>query len=364
MTETALCENVLPTICSGLRVADPMTRVSVVIPCQNEATFIETLLEAVRAQDYPAHEIIVVDSCSTDGSRAIVERYQAAHPEMPLRIVDCVAPGPAAAANAGVRAAEGDTIVRLDGHSLPPPNYIRRLVAMLEEPDAGVVGGVWDIQPGGRSDTAAAIVMALNHKLGTGAAAYRHGQPAPARKDVDTVPFGCYRRSHWDALGGYNERLLTNEDYEFNYRTRRAGRRVILDAGLRCTYFARATLRDLASQYFRWGWWKAQMLKSYPQSMRLRQAIPAAFVLALVLLAAAGLLVRPAWWLLAGLLAVYLAAIATAAVTSARTARRWRLAPAIVAAFAIIHLVWGSALLANLASFGSWPRWTRRVKAA
>lgn len=49
--------------------------------------------------------------------------------------------------NTGIRAAS-EVIVRIDGHSIPKPDYIRRAVAHLQEPKAGVVGGVWEIVPG------------------------------------------------------------------------------------------------------------------------------------------------------------------------------------------------------------------------
>src|SRR5437762_3124818 len=83
-------------------------------------------------------------------------------------------------------------------------------------------------------------------KLATGGAAYRHADHITTPTEVDTVPFGCYRRSLWTELGGYDERLQVNEDYVFNYKARLAGWSVVLDPAIRSTYVARETFGRLA----------------------------------------------------------------------------------------------------------------------
>ena len=222
--------------------------VAIVIPCQNEARYLERLLEAVRLQDVTVDEVVLVDSQSHDASVEIALDFARRHPGFPLRVVDCPVRGAAAAMNAGIGAATADIIVRLDGHCEPPASYVRQCIDVLAEQRVGVSGGVWDIRPTGTTLAARGIAGALAHKLGTGAAAYRHSTAAPVRRDVDTVPYGTYTKAHWAAIGGYTEALLTNEDYEFNYRTRLAGLRVVLDTGIRCQYFSRPTLRGLAVQ--------------------------------------------------------------------------------------------------------------------
>ena len=326
-------------------------RVSVVVPCLNEEGYIGGLLEAVLRQDTPLHEVIVVDTGSTDGSIGILEAFKKQHPGVPLSWIVKPLGNIPDALNAGVSAATGEIIVRLDAHSCPSDSYVRLSVETLLETGAGVTGGVWTIAPGGAGAVARAIVAAVSHPLGAGDAAYRIGVRDAGRRTVDTVPFGCYRRETWEKAGGYNEKLLTNEDYEFNYRVRLGGQRVILDPRIRCTYVARATLRELAVQYFRYGWWKAQMLRQHPRSIRLRQAIPVAFVASLILLALAGRF---------GLFAVEAAVYALVLV-----AVGFRLGnPILPAAFATIHFSWGIGMLTNLLTFGSWPRWSRKDRPA
>ena len=155
------------------------------------------------------------------------------------------------------------------------------------------MGGVWEIQPGGKTRLARAIALAAAHPFGVGDALYRLGAPSGP---VDTVPFGAYRRGLIKKIGAYDPTLLSNEDYEFNTRIRLNGGTVYLDNGVRCGYYARATLAGLARQYARYGFWKYQMLRRYPATLRWRQALPPLFVLGLAILT----LLAP-WWNLAAL---------------------------------------------------------------
>ena len=332
--------------------------VSVVIPCLNEATHFPSLLDALRRQDASLHEVIVVDNGSTDRTCDIVREYQRHHSGWPLRLMRCPSPGAAAAMNAGIGAATGDVIVRLDGHSVPRADYVRRATARLQEDGVGVVGGVWEIAPGRPTLVAGAIASVLSHTLGTGGAAYRHPDQTVEATDVDTVPFGCYRKALWEQLGGYNERLQVNEDYALNYKARRAGWRVLLDPAIRCTYFARSTFTRLVAQYFQYGWWKADMLKTYPYSVQWRQIVPACFAAALAGLAVLGFITGTAWVVLGGLILAYLLVLAIAAAQLARSRRAWLAMPAYVTAFCLVHLSWGFGACVNVITLGQWPTWS------
>ena len=335
--------------------SETRSRVSVVVPCRDEAASIECLLDALRMQDRSIDEVIVVDDGSTDDTREVIERYRVRFPGMPVRVIPGPCHGIAAAVNAGVRAATGDVIVRLDAHSCPARDYVRRCVAAVQADDVGVAGGVWEVEPGAGTLTARAIARAVSHPMGAGDAAYRVGRALPAPRDVDTVPFGCFRKNLWAAVGGFDERLRTNEDYEFNRRVARSGRRVVLDPRIRSKYYARPTVPALARQYFRYGWWKAQMLRRNVRSLRWRQAVPTLFVAACLLLAG-GSLVGPAARLpFAALLFVYLITLLAASVHACAAGHDWRIAPILPVAFATIHFAWGIGFLANAVTFGRWP---------
>ena len=338
--------------------------VSVVIPCRDESSHIETLLEAVRGQDVHADEIIVVETGSSDGTPEILKSYAERHADFPLRVASCSQPGVAAAVNAGIQAARGEVILRLDGHSCPRPDYLRKAVEALRATKAGVVGGVWQIVPDGSGRVAEAIARAVAHPIGAGNAVYRTSRTTEDRTEVDTVPFGCFRKSTWEKLGGLNEALLTNEDYDFNYRVRASGSTVVLDPDIRCAYFARRTLSGLARQYFRYGWWKGQMLKRHPESLRWRQAVPAALVPTFAILAAMSLVAPVALLLLGSLAAAYIATLTGAAAQIALEERRWALWAPLVAAFGVVHFAWSSGFAVNFATLGRWPAWNGRGRVA
>ena len=317
-----------------------MTTVGVVVPCRNERRHIEPLLDALAAQSRPADRIVVVDDGSTDGTREAADRWVAAHPGAAVAVVPGASRGVAAAVNTGITGLDADIVVRLDGHSLPSARYLELAERWCGEETVGVVGGPWRIQSSGSGAQARAIAIAAAHPLGSGGVAYRTGRE-PRPRDVDTVPFGCFRRTVWSALGGLNESLQANEDYEFNLRVRRSGLRVVLDPEMWCVYFARPSLSALVRQYLRYGWWKAQMLGLAPGSIRPRQAIPA--MLLPLLIAAAGIMALPSWRPLgAAAIAGYLAVLLAGGAHAAWKTRAMPLSLHVAAALGLIQVSWSA----------------------
>ena len=150
----------------------PIRRVSVVIPCRNEARSVVELLQDLRQQDQGLDEVVVVDNASTDGTAEAVESFGRAHPDYPLRLIRCERIGQPAALNAGIRASVGEVIVRMDAHARPAPSYVRLGMETLRDPHVGVAGGVWEIVPGQPTLVAEAIARAVSHPMGAGDAAY------------------------------------------------------------------------------------------------------------------------------------------------------------------------------------------------
>jgi glycosyltransferase involved in cell wall biosynthesis len=321
--------------------------VSIIVPCLNENSTISGLLESVYQQQAKQSqiELIIVDGGSTDGTLETVSAFSKSHPELELRIVpnpDRIIP---AALNRGIEAATGDLIIRLDAHSAPAVDYVKKCIDTLERTGAANVGGQWRIEPGSESWQAQSIAAAASHPLGAGDARYRiSGEEGP----VDTVPFGAFRREWLDRVGPFNENLLTNEDYEFNLRLRRAGGVVWFNPAIEATYYSRSTFLELARQYGRYGYWKAQMLKQHPDSLRWRQALPPLFVLVLFALLLTSWLSPAA----AALLALQLGSYGTILLLVGMVQALRRRKPALVFGFplavTIMHLAWGGSLLYGL----------------
>jgi succinoglycan biosynthesis protein ExoA len=331
----------------------------VVIPCYNEERTIHLLLGALHQQTFPpSHmEVVIADGMSTDGTRRSIASFQKEHPDLLVSIVDNHNRTIPSGLNQAIQAARGQYIVRLDAHSVPSPDYVQRSVAALDNGLGDNVGGVWEIRPSASGGVSRSIAAAAAHPLAVGDARYRYSDKA---QPVDTVPFGAFRRTLVDQIGGFDETLLTNEDYEFNVRVRQNGGIVWFDPAIRSIYFSRQTLRALARQYWRYGYWKARMLSRYPGTLRWRQALPPLFVLGLLVLAGASIPLPAARFALAAVLLLYAAVLLAAAAALAWKKKDAFLLAGVPLAVAVMHLTWGAALLWSLASL---PR-TRRAAAA
>lgn len=314
--------------------------VSVVMPVYNEAAFISRSLGAVLAQDYPGDclEVLVVDGGSTDDTRALVQA--AARQDARVRLLDNPRRLQASAMNAGLHAAHGAILARVDGHTLIAPDYVRRCVEHLHATGAFNVGGPQRFV--GTTPWGRAI-----------AAAYRSPFSVPSRftvsdraEFVDTVYMGAWPRAVLERLGGFDESLAVNEDYELNVRIRQAGGRIYLAPDIRSEYYGRQTPGALGRQFFRYGGWKFKVLRKHPASAQPRHLIAPAFVAAAV----GGAALAPVDHRIARLWGVVLASYATAlGAASVRQAARdeWRLLPRLPVVFACIHVAWGSGFWAE-----------------
>ncbi|MCW5873039.1 MAG: glycosyltransferase family 2 protein [Anaerolineales bacterium] len=329
-------------------------RVSIIVPCFNEEATIAGLLEAILAQSYPVEqmEVVIADGLSTDGTRQRITAFSQQHPQLAVRVVDNPARSIPAGLNLAIAAAQGSTLLRLDAHSSPHPEYVARSLQALDEGRGWNVGGVWEIRPGQDTWLARAIAAAAAHPFGVGDARYRYTTQAGA---VDTVPFGAFRRELIERIGAFDESLETNEDYEFNTRIRLAGGTVWLDPAIRSVYYARPTLAALARQYWRYGYWKWRMLRRYPGTLRPRQAIPPLFVLGLLGLSVLSLLWPPAAWLLGAGVVSYALLLLAAALHRTIQRRQPSLLLGMPLAMMTMHLSWGAGFLWSLVSSRTHP---------
>lgn len=324
-----------------------MKKVSVIIPCYNEEKTIQALLNALAGQTYPVDDfdVVIADGMSTDSTRQKILDFGQVHSELKIKIVDNPRKIIPVGLNLAIQASSGEIIIRLDGHSVPAKNYIESCVKILELGTAANVGGRWDIHAGAKGWEAESIAAAAANPIGVGDAFYRYSDKAG---EVDTVPFGAYYRKTLIDLHGFDESLLTNEDYELNTRIRQLGGKIWFDPAIRSIYYARTTYRSLGQQYYRYGFWKAQMIKRYPGTIKWRQLLPPLFVAILFLLIILSILFPYVWVLLVAELAIYGLILSLSGMFDAIRKKNPGLAIGEPLAIATMHNCWGLGFIIGL----------------
>ncbi|KQZ83950.1 hypothetical protein ASD56_07915 [Microbacterium sp. Root166] len=112
-------------------------RVTVVIPCRDDAEYLDACLTALAAQEHPADRIVVIDNASTDASAAVARRHGA-----DVIREEQIGIWPAAARGYDEASDSADIIARLDADSRPHPDWIANLVrAFVADPGLGVLTG-------------------------------------------------------------------------------------------------------------------------------------------------------------------------------------------------------------------------------
>ena len=305
--------------------------VTVLVPARNEELSIGPTLDSIGRQTYRNLQIVVVDDGSTDRTAEIVRSRITDDPR--IELVPSRRAGIPAALNQGLEVARGTWLVRVDAHATVAPSYVTQLVTHLRLGSWGGVGGVKD----GVGETAAgrAIAAALGSRFGVGNSKYHYATEA---EEVDHLPFGAYRVDVVRRLGGWDERLVANEDYEFDYRLRRSGERLLLDPRIVIAWQSRQSVPDLWRQYLRYGRAKADVAVLHPASLQARHL--AAPVLVAWLAAATAVGVRRPGGAIA-MITPYVASVAAASALTARRLDHREDAVHLPAAFVAMHVGWG-----------------------
>jgi glycosyltransferase involved in cell wall biosynthesis len=313
-------------------VENSLPSVSVVIPALNAADKIGSALASISAQDHD--NIIEVIVAAGDD-----ETLKAAR-DLGAIVVHNPSGRTPDALNLAIGMATGDVVVRCDAQSVLPDGYIRRAVETMHRTGAVNVGGMQ--VPVGETFWERAIAAAMASSLGAGDARYRAGgHEGP----TETVYLGVFDRVKLEALGGYDPAFARNQDYELNHRIIESGGIVWFDPELKVRYRPRGSLKDLWTQFFRYGQAKKLFARRHPGSLRWRQLAPPLLVIGLLL----SLLTAFIWpWALA-MPALYLAAVVVGTIIMPR---RLHANLGTIPALATMHISWGLGFLTGAEIYG------------
>jgi len=324
--------------------------VSVIMPVRNEAKWINGCLDGILAQDYPADrlEVLIADGMSTDGTRDLLTAR--AKQDSRIRLIDDPVQVASTGLNAAIHAARGEIIIRMDAHTDYAWDYVRQCVTMLNATQADNVGGPART----RADTylERAIAAAYHSLFSVGGARFHD---VDFEGYVDTVTYGCWRRTTLERIGPFDTELVRNQDDEHNLRLRRAGGKIWQSRSIRSWYRPRGSLVALFRQYMQYGYWKVRVIQKHRLPASFRHVVPGIFLVTILLLACVAPFSVLAAWVLACLGGLYLLALLVASVVTGFRAGI-ELLPVLPAVFACYHFGYGYGFLRGIWDFMIWRK--------
>ncbi len=247
--------------------------VSIVLPILNEERHLEVAITAILQQEYQGEfEVILAIGPSKDRTLDIARDL--AKKDSRVVIVESPTGRTPNGLNLAIAASRYPIICRIDGHAEISTDYVTKAVHLLREKSAVNVGGIMAAQ--GITLFEKSVATAMRSPLGVGAARFHTGgQAGPA----DTVYLGTFEKSALLAVGGYDERFTRAQDWELNFRLRKAGGLIWFDPALIVTYRPRPTFKALAKQYFEYGRWRRAVMRNHSGTTNLRYLAPPTAVL-------------------------------------------------------------------------------------
>jgi succinoglycan biosynthesis protein ExoA len=310
--------------------------VTALCACRNERAHIGALLDSLARQDRTklSLDVIIADGMSTDGTRDILDAFAREQPW--FRVIPNAGRIVSTGLNAAIKMSTAEYIVRLDAHTTYAPDYVRRSIEVIRETAAQNVGGPQRSRASGYWQRA--IHAGFHSPFASGGAHFRDDHYCG---EVDTVPYGCWRREYLLSIGLFDENLVRNQDDELNMRIRATGGKIHQDPTIVSTYSPRSSLSGLFRQYFQFGFWRVAVLRKHPRNASWRHFVPAAalatFVAVITLSRQTAILLLAAY----ALLSLY---------ASLRAAKRegWDLLPALPVTFAVYQGAYAVGFFAGL----------------
>lgn len=307
--------------------------VSAIVATYNEERFIVQCLESLlQQQGVDEFEVVVVDGASSDGTAAAIRSF----PEYGsrIRLIENPRRFQVYAWNLGCRAARGEYLAIISAHTTYQPTHFRDCIRLLERTGADAVGPVQAAT--GSGSLGRAIAWCMSSPLGIGNARFRFTR---REEEADSVFSIFMPRATFERIGGYDERIVLDEDAEFSYRLRAAGGRIVVSPAIEAHYQVRSSLRALARQMFGYGYWRRFTQLLHRPRVPLRVYAPPALVAALAV--SVVLALTPFWAIAAIVPLTYLAYVVVATFRAMRDGIGCAAAGCVAVALPCMHVAYG-----------------------
>ena len=263
--------------------------VSVIVPAYNAERTIGACIQALCQQAYDRpYEIIVVNDGSTDSTASAAEVAGAT-------VVTIPNSRPAAARNAGIRAAKGDIVCCTDADCIPHDDWLQQITAPFANPSIVACKGAYAT----RQQQLVARFVQLEYED-----KYDLLRGEESIDFIDTYS-AAYRREILLANGGFDEHFDYLEDQELSFRLAARGYRMVFQDKATVDHLHSATLIKYLRKKVLIGYWKAQVVRRFPgraaRDSHTPQVMKVQMLLALGSMAAlltgvTGLLLAPPHW--------------------------------------------------------------------
>jgi glycosyltransferase involved in cell wall biosynthesis len=228
----------------------PTVGISIVIPVRDDPDGAVAVLEAIATQTRPPDQVIIVNDGSVDGTRSALDSRVGSRPN--YQVVNTDGLGIAGARNLGIRLAEHEWIACTDAGCVPGSRWLEAIDAVAGEADfvSGVVvvdarttlERVFALAAFPRADEQLepSALVRVSHRL------FGRGSP----QDRTGGGYMAFRRSVWEAVGGFPLGLHASEDRAFSTVVAREGYRMVVAREAIVHWRPRTSLRAYANMFF------------------------------------------------------------------------------------------------------------------
>lgn len=231
-----------------------MPRVSVIVPVYNGERTIGECVDSIFALSFPRNdvELLLIDNASSDRTSAILDRYRDR-----AIILHETKRGPAAARNRGLENATGEIVVFTDADCVVHRDWLSRIIAPLNDPVVGIVGGtILAMKPGN-------AVEEFGERIHDHQMAIEYYSPPYAI----TMNWAS-RRSVLEKVGPFDEELLRCEDCDLAYRIVGAGYRIVHEPAAVVYHRNEQSLAGLIAEGYAHGYHSIPLLKKHEEFVR------------------------------------------------------------------------------------------------